>query len=355
MRKIKRLVAVATIAMMALSITGCKMIAKTPEAIKKTVLATVDGDKITLGDVDAELASQIDVLKQQYGEDYEEKIEDDIKEQLKSARSQVLTQLINDAVINKKGEELKVFPAEDELKTEVEEERKQFVEAWGGEDNLPSALQYFGMTEESFNDYLVTMVKQQKVYDEVTKDITVSDEDISKYYEDNKSSYTTKAGANTRHILFVKEVADDATDEEKAAALEEAKAQADAAKAKIDSGETTFDALFTEYSGNKANSVYPISEDLKYVDYDKQGYDTDFLAGLKTLKEGEISAPVKSSFGYHIIEATGVNSEDKVTPLDEVKDTIKSQVEYDKKKTKFNSDVEAWKKDYKVKIYENRL
>ena len=54
MRKIKNIVAIATVAVMAFSMAGCKMIEKTPEAIQKTVLAKVGSDKITMADVKSE-------------------------------------------------------------------------------------------------------------------------------------------------------------------------------------------------------------------------------------------------------------------------------------------------------------
>ena len=166
--------------------------------------------------------------------------------------------------------------------------------------------------------------------------VTVTDEDVEKYYNENIDKYKKKAGANAKHILF------------------ESEDEALAAKAKIDSGETTFDALFEQYKGN-ASGKFPKAEDLGYVENDKENFDTDFLAGFKQLKEGEISAPVKSSFGYHIIKVEGVQAEDTTTPLDEVKDSIKSTLETDKKKEVYNSTLEQWKKDLKVKTYENRL
>ena len=46
MKKIKNIVAAVAITTMAFSITGCKMIEKTPEAIQKTVLAKVGDEKI---------------------------------------------------------------------------------------------------------------------------------------------------------------------------------------------------------------------------------------------------------------------------------------------------------------------
>ena len=87
MRKIKNIVVAAAITTMAFSITGCKMIEKTPEAIQKTVLAKVGGEKITMADVNSELQADIDYLTETYGEDYENNIDDSLKEQLKKARN----------------------------------------------------------------------------------------------------------------------------------------------------------------------------------------------------------------------------------------------------------------------------
>ena len=50
----------AAITTMAFSITGCKMIEKTPEAIQKTVLAKVGEEKITMADVNSEIQANID-------------------------------------------------------------------------------------------------------------------------------------------------------------------------------------------------------------------------------------------------------------------------------------------------------
>ena len=79
MIKIKNIVAIATVAVMAFSMAGCKMIEKTPEAIQKTVLAKVGGDKITMADVNSELQADIDYLIETYGEDYENNIDDTLK------------------------------------------------------------------------------------------------------------------------------------------------------------------------------------------------------------------------------------------------------------------------------------
>lgn len=337
MRKIKNIVVAAAITTMAFSITGCKMIEKTPEAIQKTVLAKVGDEKITMADVNSELQANIDYLIETYGEDYENNIDDSLKEQLKTVRTQVLEQLVDDKVLITKGTELGYMPSDDELATAIEEEKAKFVEAYGGEDGLKEALEYYGMSDEKFNSFVENMVKTEKVKEAMIKDITVSDEEVEQYYNDNIDEYTVKAGANAKHILF------------------ETEEEAQDAKNKIDSGETTFEDLYSQYTSNASSGTKPLSEDLGYVENDQEGYDTDFLAGFKTLKEGEVSAPVKSSFGYHIIKVEGVQTEEKVTSLDDVKDTIKSTLLSEKQEETYNSTLEEWKKELNVKLYEDRL
>lgn len=148
MRKIKNIVAIATVAVMAFSMAGCKMIEKTPEAIQKTVLAKVGSDKITMADVNSELQADIDYLIETYGEDYENNIDDTLKAKLKSARQSVLEQLVDNKVLITKGTELGYIPSDEELATEIETERQNFVEAYGGEDKLKEALEHYGMSDE---------------------------------------------------------------------------------------------------------------------------------------------------------------------------------------------------------------
>jgi foldase protein PrsA len=78
------------------------------------------------------------------------------------------------------------------------------------------------------------------------------------------------------------------------------------------------------------------------------------MDAFKTLKEGEVSQPVKSQFGYHLIKATGLKGAE-VTPLDQVKDEIKSTVLQQKQKDTFNAKIAEWKTDLKVKTNEDKL
>ena len=94
--------------------------------------------------------------------------------------------------------------------------------------------------------------------------------------------------------------------------------------------------------------------DLGFVTYDQANYDKDFLEGFKNLGEGQISDPVKSQFGYHIIKATGLK-DSQVTPFDQVKDQIKAQLLQEKKNQAYQDKLKEWKETLKVKTYEDRM
>ena len=347
MRSIKRIVLAAVVATMAFSMVGCNLIQKTPEAIQNTVLAKVGDEKITLGDVDSELKADIDYLKEQYGEDFESKIDDNLKAKLKEVRTQVLEALVEEKVLYLEAEKKGLVPTQEELDKEVAERTAEIQEAWGGEEGFKQAKEYYGYTDETFKEFLEDQVVIQKVKDDMFKDINITDDQISKYYEEHKDEFVNYGKADVRHLLFKTE--------------EEAKA----ASEKIKSGETTFDALFKEYEGNKAKSTaadateadkaLPIAEDLGTVSHNEANYDPLFLEGLKPLKSGEVSEPIKSSFGYHIIEAKNVTETTPKEFNDEVKAQIKTTLEDEEKNSIYENQIASLEKEYKVKLYENRL
>lgn len=325
MIKIKRLIAAGALSIFAFSAVGCEMIQKTPEAIKNTVLAKVGDIKITRGDVD-EIA---DPYLQQYGSDYDTNA--DIADQVKALRTQAINLLVEQKLMYKKAEELGVLPTQEEVDQETQKYIEQLKENLGGEDSFNTALENAGMTLEEYteklNENMQDSLISTKVTDELFKDVTVSDDEIQEYYDEHLDSYKS---ATVSHILI--------KDEETAKEIRERAANGE-----------DFATLAKEYSedtGTKDNGG-----SLGTVAYDTTQYVQEFTDAFKKLNEGEISEPVSSTYGYHIIKVTDI----KQKTFDESKDSIKTQLETEKKNEIYTSSIEQWKKDYNVKTYENRL
>ncbi|OEF26973.1 peptidylprolyl isomerase [Vibrio rumoiensis] len=139
--------------------------------------------------------------------------------------------------------------------------------------------------------------------DQLKKSITITDEEAQKYYQDHLDKYSTKEQRKVRHILI--------KDEKKAEDV----------LAKLQSGED-FAKLAKETSEDVGSAKQ--GGDLGWIE--KGVMDPEFETAAFDLKnKGDISAIVKSNFGYHIIQLEDDKAPD-AKPYSEVAAEIKSDL-----------------------------
>jgi len=158
--------------------------------------------------------------------------------------------------------------------------------------------------------------------DQLASQVTVSDDEIKADYEKNKTSYVQSEKRQARHILIE-------TGKDDAAAKKQAQDLADQAKSGKD-----FAELAKKFSADKGSAEK--GGDLGWTE--KGYFDPAFEAALFSMKTGEISDPVKSKFGYHIIKLEGIEA-GHTRSLDEVRAEIESQLRRQKAGERFG-DVE---------------
>lgn len=343
MKKIKKIIAAAAVCVMSFSMMGCKMIQKTPEAIAKTTVAKVGDEKITKGDYDQAFKQYDTMFKQYYGEDYASNAQ--LTEQLKQYKEQCLNQLVEQSVLLQKASDAKVMPTEDEINKKYEENMKQYETDDSNKEQFQNFLKTYGFTEESFKEYVKKQATIELIYNKIVANVNVTDEDVQNYYNENKEAKYTQEG----EVDFDKSLQ-----------------EANAVETELKSGKD-FAAVAKEKSADPGTKEK--GGDLGFIKYDSTDYVQEFMDGFKELKEGEISEPVKSQYGYHIIKVTGVTKEGAnvahiliaekgesiVTPLESVKEDIKSQLENEKKSSVYKDKIEELKKGVTIKTYEDRL
>ena len=196
------------------------------------------------------------------------------------------------------------------------------------------------------------MVKEQlilaKLQDVMIEgDTNVTDEDIKAYYDQHRDEYTVGAGADMKHVLVrVPEGADEAT----VTAAEETTEQI---KEALDNG-LTFEELYKKASAEGVDTDKYVAEDLGYVQYDEPNFDPLFLAGVKDVKEGQVSDPIQSSFGYHFVKVTGIKGE-TVLALDDVKDSIRETLVSDAEYQLYSNCLQNWLDESEIVTYEDRI
>jgi peptidyl-prolyl cis-trans isomerase C len=166
---------------------------------------------------------------------------------------------------------------------------------------------------------------QKTIEQEVTSKVMVSDEEVQKYYEEQKEQFKEPEQVQASHILIL--VAQDATQEDKDVARKKIEEVLVLAKEGKD-----FAELAKEYSEGPSKDK---GGDLGF--FPKGAMVKPFEEAAFAMNEGDISDIVETQFGYHIIKLTGKKAERNV-PFEEVKDRLKQGM----LQQKTNSEAMAW-------------
>jgi peptidyl-prolyl cis-trans isomerase D len=137
---------------------------------------------------------------------------------------------------------------------------------------------------------------------------------LRELYQERLDSFRTPEEREARHIL----VTLDADADE--AAVQAAREKIEAIKARLDAGEDFAD-LAREVSQDPGSAQQ--GGDLGR--FGKGVMDPAFEQAAFALAEGQVSDPVRSSFGYHLIQVTRIIPE-KVKPFEEVRDQLAAEL-----------------------------
>lgn len=266
--------------------------------------------------------------------------------QYKDFEIYVLDQLVNYEVVKAKASSLNISVADKDIQDYLD---KIKTNTFGGDQSkFDAALKSSNLTLDQLKTYYGQLILVQKAYEEVTKNVPgASDAEISAYYDAHKSSFYQNETRAVRHILITPsgsspQTATSASTTTTASDSQWAAALATAQKVRADlvggADWTTEAAKYSDDPGSKANggALGTISKGQTVTEFDQAAF---------SLAQGDISQPVKTVYGYHIIQVTAINPAKQQT-LDEARSTIASNLLGQKKMTTFN----AWVKKARAEL-----
>lgn len=158
--------------------------------------------------------------------------------------------------------------------------------------------------------------------EELAKGVQVTDDDIRNLYEEQKANFSTEERRKVSHILISPETQSAEADTAALAKITQIRERLIRGEdfAKV-AAESSSDSLSAKRGG-----------DLGYVD--KSGMDESFAKAVYTLTPGEVSEPVKTSFGYHLIKVTELIPS-TLKPFDSVKDELRKTAQHNIAENKF--------------------
>jgi parvulin-like peptidyl-prolyl isomerase len=235
-------------------------------------------------------------------------------------KGQAITFLVQRAEFDQEADAKGVEISDEKVDKRIEQLKKQFY--GGSEKRYKDTLEQQGLTEEQARDEVRAQLISEELFKKVTDEVKVSKEDIKSYYDSHKTQYGQPESREVRHILVQK------------------KTLADKLYSQLKAG-ASFAVLAKRYSkdpGSKSTGgKLTVSKGQTVPQFDKTAF---------KLKKGQLSAPVKTQYGYHIIQALSDIKPAQTTPLSKVEASIKQQLEQQQKNEAMTKWVEDTKKDY---------
>jgi len=197
---VKKFVWILMLAIVVLSLAGCG---------QGNEAAVVNGEEITMEDLEKRVSSLEDAMANSgisLGDDASDEYTQILKEQ-------ALDMMIQEKVLRQELEKRDI-----ELDMESASEYVDQMEQMYGEETFQQVLEMNGLTMESYKEEIAFSEALTSMKEEVTADISVSEQEVQDYFEANRDSFIR---GRASHIL-IKFEGEEVTEEKKEEAREEA-------------------------------------------------------------------------------------------------------------------------------------
>ena len=218
--------------------------------------------------------------------------------------AEIVNYLVEQQLVLNGADKQKVTVSDKDVQTQLQ----QIAAQYGGTQKMYAAAKKAGMDQAQLKTYVKNSLIGQKLYQQVIGKATPTDAQMQAYYKANKSTFDQAATRTVRHILV------------------KTKAQAIKVRALLVANDTTANwaKVAKKYSidtGTKSSggSLGPIKVGQMVKPFNNAAF---------SLKINTISQPVKSQYGWHVLEVTAITAAKKSTYASakaKIKSTLTSQ------------------------------
>jgi len=297
------------------------------------IVATVGDEKITKGEFEfylSSIKSQLSGTELKTDEDWQTQ-EIEGEKAIDAAKQRALEIAVLNAEYREAAKAQNIRLTEQE-KENVKSTKQQVISSYGGDSAYKKFLKENNITDRFIQLMCESTVYYEKLADKVAKEEPVSEEELLKYFEDNKKALSEEY-RKAKHILILTQ-----DNSGKALSEEEQTSKKELAESLFDriaQGED-FDALMKEYSEDPGLSTNPDG----YV-FGSGEMVPEFEQATDSVSAGEVTM-CKSVYGYHIIKRLPIEYGD-----------IADKVEAQAMKDKISARLKEWEEQYNIVIKVN--
>jgi foldase protein PrsA len=250
----------------------------------------------------------------------------------KQLQQSFVAQLVQQAEFDEAGKQLKVAVKEKDVTSNLQKLKVQYAKGTDGQVDdakWKKVLADNHTTEATVVENLRNGLLRQAIYVDLTKGVKVTDRQIQDYYAKNKKAYVQEATRKVRHILV------------------KSKALADKIYEQLATSDAQFAALAKKYSTDTSSKAKggqltpPIKKGQTVPAFDKAAF---------SAATGQVAKPVKSAYGWHVIEATADTVPSSLRPLDKA---LKAQIRTTLLTQKKQSVANKWFTTFQKKLEKN--
>ena len=256
-------------------------------------------------------------------------------ERVSSMRREVLDLLIDQELAWQAAQKAKVLATEAEVEEAVDAVRSSFRSGQA----FDTKLKIEGYTAESYRRHMKRLVSARKYLDRVAENASkVSEEEIHSFYKANPDKFTLPERVRTRHILV--KVDPGAGEEGRRAAREKAAGILKELRAGGDFAE--FAMKYSE------DSTAEQGGELGAFPRGRMG--KPFEDAAFTLKAGEVSGPVETSVGVHIIQVEELIPR-SVVPVEAAREQVRSFLQGAKAREAVQAELSRLRSAAKIEVH----
>ncbi len=289
-------------------------------AVVERILAVVNDEIITEQDLQLMMAPVVAQMKTMY-------TGPELAEKLKIARRDFLNKIIEDKMILSEAKRRQVIVKDIEVDEMMTEIRNKFP----SREIFQSSLEEQGLTEKKlWNRFYEQLMTQKLVAYEVKSKVSVSPGEVSAYYKNHPEQFAQGDRVRVQQILI----------RVGGRTNEDAKAFAESLVAEIKGGKSFEEVAKTYSEGSEAKE----GGEMGWIERGQLLGEID--EKVFALSEGEITAPIQSTLGYHIFKVVE-RQKFSLKPFPEVRDKIIEIIFRDKLRQR----LEAWIQNLKKHAY----
>ena len=237
----------------------------------------------------------------------------------------LLKGLVQQSQWEQAGAEMGVTVSDKEIDTRLEALKQQYFK--GDEEKFQAQLDKDGLTVEQIRDQLRARMLSDKIYKSVIDKVKVTDAEIKAYYDNHKAQYMQPESREVRHIVVKKKVA-------RRRALREAqeRRRLRAARQEVHRGRRRRRRTAASSRRTRGRRL------------------ARSTSSSSRRRSASSRNPIKTEFGWHVIEVLSEAKPAAAQPLAEAKDTISGTLLQEQQ----NAALKKWVRDARVQVRRRR-